>query len=268
MQNKISLSLFISIVIFVSIFTGLLVFNTKSYDFFSREDHIIEYLSSFFLLFSSLFFFRALIYSKKDTPTNKIEWRSFLLIILSILFFVAAGEEISWGQRIFNIQTPEYLSHINDQNELNIHNINKKFFDRVLDRFTIIFTVIGSVLVLFKKDVVFGVKKPDILIICAFAITPFYEQNNELDFYHIQYLPLIGLLIYSIINKFKISAFVLTATLIISFLIPIMHTKFNHLFPSHNNSADEYREFLFCLCCLFYSYMIMDKIKLDKTKNK
>jgi hypothetical protein len=33
------------------------------------------------------------------------------------------GEEISWGQRIFGVATPEAVARINLQNELTIHNI-------------------------------------------------------------------------------------------------------------------------------------------------
>lgn len=35
----------------------------------------------------------------------------------------AVGEELSWGQRILGIETPEELELINNQDEQNIHNI-------------------------------------------------------------------------------------------------------------------------------------------------
>ena len=267
MHTKISKFFFTLVVFSVLAFTLLFLFNTRLYDVWSLEDHIVEYLSSFFLLLSSVLFLRSLIYSKKKKSTNS-KWLMFLLVGISLLFFLAAGEEISWGQRIFKFSTPTYLSSINDQNELNFHNINKKFFDRVLDRITILFVVISSVLLLLKKDVIRGIKNPDIFIICAFAITPFYRQHNDLDFYHILYLPLVGLLIYSIINKVKFAFFTVLITLVISFLIPIIHSNYHHLFPLNNNSANEFKEFLFCLCCLDYSYVIMAKIKLDTTKPK
>ena len=41
-----------------------------------------------------------------------------------MLFFLGFAEEISWGQRIFHIQTPEALAEINMQDEINIHNLN------------------------------------------------------------------------------------------------------------------------------------------------
>jgi hypothetical protein len=39
------------------------------------------------------------------------------------LFFVGAGEEISWGQHLMHFNTPNYLNKVNVQNEFNIHNI-------------------------------------------------------------------------------------------------------------------------------------------------
>lgn len=48
-----------------------------------------------------------------------------LFLLFFILFcFVAFGEEISWGQLIFNFEVPEYIKNINKQKELNIHNLN------------------------------------------------------------------------------------------------------------------------------------------------
>jgi hypothetical protein len=40
-----------------------------------------------------------------------------------LLFIFGAGEEISWGQRIFDIETPEVLQKENVQDEINIHNM-------------------------------------------------------------------------------------------------------------------------------------------------
>ena len=42
---------------------------------------------------------------------------------LAAVLFFAAGEEISWGQRIFEVDTPEVLVDGNEQDELNLHNL-------------------------------------------------------------------------------------------------------------------------------------------------
>jgi hypothetical protein len=51
-----------------------------------------------------------------------------MYILLSIGLFFIAMEEISWGQRIFNVSTPELLLSSNLQKEMNIHNL--KWFPR------------------------------------------------------------------------------------------------------------------------------------------
>tara|TARA_B110000208_G_C11617045_1_gene375775 strand:+ start:66 stop:788 length:723 start_codon:yes stop_codon:yes gene_type:complete len=230
---------------------------------FSREDNLAEYLSALFLLLSSFLFLKSLI-SLILQKKNSNKWIMILLSFTAIILFLAAGEEISWGQRIFDIPTPEYLLKINDQNELNFHNINKRFFDRILDRLTIIFVIVGSIYFLKNKNKILGLKAPNLYVICAFSITPFYRQNLELNFLHIIYLPLIIILIYSLIKKIKNNIKPIIITLIMTFIIQFIHTKFGYLFPSSNNSANEFKEFMFCLCILIYSYEIMNEIITEK----
>ena len=43
--------------------------------------------------------------------------------LLAVAAVVAMGEELSWGQRVFGIGTPEPLAAANDQCELNVHNV-------------------------------------------------------------------------------------------------------------------------------------------------
>jgi hypothetical protein len=45
----------------------------------------------------------------------------YLLVALGCLF--VAGEEISWGQRIFGLETPQTLEEINRQEEITVHNV-------------------------------------------------------------------------------------------------------------------------------------------------
>lgn len=43
--------------------------------------------------------------------------------LLTLLCLFGAGEEISWGQRIFGLETPEYLMERNAQGEIGLHNL-------------------------------------------------------------------------------------------------------------------------------------------------
>lgn len=77
------------------------------------EDGAFETAGAIFFLLSSIIFFITFIKNKKN----------IFFILLSVLFLVAFLEEISWGQRIFNVTTPEYIKEINMQGEMNIHNL-------------------------------------------------------------------------------------------------------------------------------------------------
>ena len=43
--------------------------------------------------------------------------------LLVIFFVVCAGKEVSWGQRILDLRTPDPLASINVQDEITLHNI-------------------------------------------------------------------------------------------------------------------------------------------------
>lgn len=45
-------------------------------------------------------------------------------LLASLCCFYVAGEEISWGQHIWDWATPDYWNHMNDQQETNLHNIS------------------------------------------------------------------------------------------------------------------------------------------------
>jgi hypothetical protein len=51
-------------------------------------------------------------------------WLRFWRIGLALFFLVCAGEEISWGQRVFGFGTPEAVAEHNEQDEFNLHNLN------------------------------------------------------------------------------------------------------------------------------------------------
>lgn len=105
----------------------LLTFHTLSFDgkygsFLFREDNYFEYIGFFSFFITSIVFFLAFYRIRKQTSANCI--LKTAILGLALLFFFGAGEEISWGQRIINIQTPEYLTKVNQQNEINVHNLN------------------------------------------------------------------------------------------------------------------------------------------------
>lgn len=82
-----------------------------------QEDHFIEYTQFVVLILgtvaSGLISF---LYKSRDQVKAVI----FGLIAAGLL--LVAGDEISWGQRLFSITTPEFIGNQNAQNEITIHN--------------------------------------------------------------------------------------------------------------------------------------------------
>lgn len=61
------------------------------------------------------------------------QWLAVSLVgVLSLVLFIMAMEEISWGQRVFQWQTSSYFSEHNVQDETNLHNLNTQLFQDVL----------------------------------------------------------------------------------------------------------------------------------------
>lgn len=88
------------------------------------EDGPVENLGALAFFFASLTFFFLFF---KDVDGNQIlgfkTKRNIFHLLLGLLCFLAAGEEISWGQRILSIETPEAIAELNMQKEINLHNL-------------------------------------------------------------------------------------------------------------------------------------------------
>ncbi|WP_323844851.1 hypothetical protein [Microbulbifer magnicolonia] len=81
------------------------------------EDGPVEWLGATCLAVSAaLFAWTAAVHAKNGLS-------KFWLTALAVLFLFGAGEEISWGQRVFSFSTPELIAEQNKQGEANIHNL-------------------------------------------------------------------------------------------------------------------------------------------------
>jgi len=93
-------------------------------DELTDEDGLFESLGSLVCFIAAALFLVA--YLKSTSGTRIFRWTTkrnlfFLLFAIGMLFIGA--EEISWGQRILDIRTPDALESLNDQGEFNLHNI-------------------------------------------------------------------------------------------------------------------------------------------------
>jgi hypothetical protein len=103
-------------ILFVSAVLCLFYFSPVYYTFLISEDHFAEYATSVSFGLAGLVL---LVLSFISGPGIR---GAVWLIIGVVLLFIAA-EEISWGQRIFYIATPEIIAEHNVQNEVTLHNL-------------------------------------------------------------------------------------------------------------------------------------------------
>ena len=100
---------------------GKEVIGISWFDWLRSEDGPLEWIQFIFFLMASIF--SSLVVwkkSKRGVNTNWIIW-----LIIALLCFFIAGEEISWGERITGIGI-DLLRDANKQGESNIHNL--RFF--------------------------------------------------------------------------------------------------------------------------------------------
>ena len=91
-----------------------------------REDQYFESVGALMFFVASIFFFLAFWSMRSDLKKDGllIKVKPLILLGFALAFFFGGGEEISWGQRIFNIATPEEINAINDQGEITVHNLD------------------------------------------------------------------------------------------------------------------------------------------------
>lgn len=119
LKSHIKFLIFLSAPIFIF---SLLVVRLWPNDVFMRivkEDSLIENAQFLVLIAAAIFaFFNSL----KLFHIGKIV--AGLYLIASLGLFFVAGDEISWGQRLFRINTPAGFFDSNAQGETNIHNLS------------------------------------------------------------------------------------------------------------------------------------------------
>lgn len=84
-----------------------------------REDGFIEWLTVLGLLMCA----GVCAYRVVTLWRHKSALFTATLAFVTLVFIFGAGEEISWGQRILNVETSEFFEQHNAQGEMNFHNL-------------------------------------------------------------------------------------------------------------------------------------------------
>ena len=132
--------------IFVFIGTLLARLNPNYFSgTFTLEDGFLEYATVVALISGAVVTIRRVICLRDSKKPLFL----LALSILACLFVFGAGEEMSWGQRLFGTEVPDYFRQNNTQGETNLHNlivsgvrINKLFFGTLLGIFIALYFLV------------------------------------------------------------------------------------------------------------------------------
>ena len=156
------------------VFSSLLAAAPPTFEAMAKEDDWVESLTAvWFLLAGLVLFVTALV-------ERGIFFRC-VYILGGMAMVFAAGEEISWGQRIFGFATPDFLMHLNESEELNVHNINNTMFTIIYLNGTLILCMATGAAFLCRKDRLFGIPLPSILLMLGFLLILSYPSGTYLQ---------------------------------------------------------------------------------------
>ena len=173
LDSKVSVFGYLCLCLNVLFFSAIFVADPLTSQALTREDNWVENLTVvWFLLAGLLLLVTALV--------ERSFFRCCVYILGAMAMVFAAGEEISWGQRIFGFATPDFLMHLNDQKEFTVHNIVNKSFDMIYMNGTMILCMATSAAFFCRKDRLFGIPLPSILLMLGFLIVISYESGENL----------------------------------------------------------------------------------------
>ena len=188
---------------------------------------------------------------------------TYIYILGGIALLFGAGEEISWGQRIFGFHTPDYLMDINRQREFNVHNIRAlRPFVKIDYYGALILCVITCAAFFYKKTRLCGIPLPPIPLVFAFMVTlshvPLIKYANVpammLIFTSSEKTLLLFFIIYMLFER-QIPLIIAATTTMIPVLV------FSYIYSSESDGiytpGREFREYLFGFCCFLYSLELL-----------
>ena len=227
-------------------FSYLNVTDPWSYDALNLEDGWTENLTAVLLFLASLLLFATAAQGRK--PSHP---RIYVLGGIALMF--AAGEEISWGQRIFDWTTPDLLQDLNAQGETNLHNIYSHAFGRIHFEGTTLLGMAAGFAILFRKDSLFGIPLPSPLLMLGFLLLQLYVRSPDgiLNFIISTGNGLLLLLcISALASRQRQWPAIIAATLVLGLAFHYTHGSGD---ASGYGKLHEVYEYVFSIACLLYA---------------
>ena len=112
-----------------------------------KEGNLIENSQFLALILSSVFSF---LFAKK-LKKGKLK---YIFYFFGIVLFIVAGDEVAWGQRLLDFQTPDQILKMNSQQETTVHNIGN--FGGIVKYIYIVVGLYGSFAYFFLRNKIFA----------------------------------------------------------------------------------------------------------------
>jgi hypothetical protein len=170
---------------FPILYTVIIIFGLiKDWSFvgaFNRFEGPGEVLQAQLFLASSLV--AIMIYTKLRKSNNLLK---FFHLLLAISFLIIMLEEISYGQRIFQLTTPEALAAINLQNEVTLHNIAGPIHGhdlfKIIGVYGTLSWLLGKVKILQRLELISFIIIPKVASLYFFSVFLFFFLFDLGDF--------------------------------------------------------------------------------------
>ena len=138
----------------------------------TAEDFLIETLTAILVFSAGILL---LVTGRMERKTL----RRSIYVVGGVVLLLIAGEEISWGQRIFGYPTPDWMIEINAQTEFNLHNllIFEQVLDLVLKYGVQLLCMMACVAFFTGREKIRGIPVPSILLTLGLLATHSYLND-------------------------------------------------------------------------------------------
>lgn len=223
--------------------TILLMYSPKTLEALLMEDYILENTGAICLMLTGIILMLTAynMYRRGSEEKSLVWWRIFMLLAAGLVFMVAFAEEISWGQRIFQFQTPEAMQKLNRQNEINLHNLNTRMFNNAVETLVLLMILISTIWIHRGKDKLLGIVTPSFwLVLCLQMVAAYVSYNYVKTQDYTIFLVLLYFLIVCIrIKNWRKLWYVLAAIVAIT-IVGVVNANLRELHGK--NGPREFRE--------------------------
>ena len=251
LDNKVSVLAYLVLILHLFFFSALIAAAPDTYRALTEEDYWVEYLTAVWFLLAGFL----LLGTAWREPSL---FRRGVYIIGGMAMVFAAGEEISWGQRIFGFATPDFLLPLNHQKEFNVHNIISidGRVNSIYRNGSLLLFMATSAAFFCRKDRLLGIPFPSILLTLGFLAILSYDSgaglSDLLRFIVTRHKGLLLLLLIVALFSGQ-SKLVIAAAATLTLVFALSYVNYHNLYHHSIVSSGEIREYLFGLGCLFYA---------------